>query len=253
MTVCKVINDEKIQIEKRYHNAVSAKTSDVIYGLPIPPFVAGHVEEILGDLNGKTVVEIGCGRGENLVKFALKGANVFGGDISENMVSCCRELIEQNQLSGKAKASVMNAEAMEYPDNFADVIIGNAILHHLDLPAVSNEIYRCLKSDGVAVFSEPLGHNPLINLFRKITPNRRTPTEKPLKLQDLKVFSEKFNIIHTEFYFFALLAIPLGMLGLKSLCRRAFTWLHKFDRIFADSFLRRYFWISVIQLRKKQS
>jgi ubiquinone/menaquinone biosynthesis C-methylase UbiE len=64
----------------------------------------------------------------------------------------------------------MNAEATTFPDNSFDLICGSSILHHLNLDKACAEIRRILRPDGGAVFIEPLGHNPLINMFRKLTP-----------------------------------------------------------------------------------
>ena len=51
--------------------------------------------------------------------------------------------------------------------NRFDIIYGTGILHHLNLKACLDEIERILKPGGKFVFIEPLGTNPVINLYRK--------------------------------------------------------------------------------------
>ena len=71
---------------------------------------------------------------------------------------------------------VMNAEVLEFPDASFDLVFGVAILHHLDLDTACAEFLRVLRPSGTAVFLEPLGHNPFINLVRWATPAARTKT-----------------------------------------------------------------------------
>ena len=42
-----------------------------------------------------------------------------------------------------------------------------------------------LRDDGMALFIEPLGHNPVINAYRRRTPEMRPPDEHPLRVDDL--------------------------------------------------------------------
>ena len=60
-----------------------------------------------------------------------------------------------------------------------DIVYGTGILHHLEINKCLNEIHRILKPDGNLLFVEPLGTNPLINLYRKFTPNSRSKDEHP--------------------------------------------------------------------------
>jgi hypothetical protein len=48
-----------------------------------------------------------------------------------------------------------------------------------DLSLACSEIARVLRPGGPAIFVEPLGHNPLINAYRKRTPALRTVDEHP--------------------------------------------------------------------------
>lgn len=49
-----------------------------------------------------------------------------------------------------------------------------------------------LKRDGRAIFLEPLGLNPIVNLYRKLTPGSRTVDEKPFDEGDLQLLRSLF-------------------------------------------------------------
>src|SRR3546814_1101008 len=80
----------------------------------------------------------------------------------------------------------MNAEAMTFPDDSFDLVFGSGIIHHLDIDRAFGEIARVLRPGGRAVFIEPLGLNPAIELYRRFTPSARTPDEHPLLRRDFR-------------------------------------------------------------------
>ncbi|MFM7032339.1 MAG: class I SAM-dependent methyltransferase, partial [Bacteroidota bacterium] len=94
----------------------------------------------------------------------------------------------------------MNAEILEFEDNTFDIIVGSAILHHLDLDKAYKELHRCLKPGGKAVFIEPTGHNPLLNWYRKLTPQLRTVDEKPMRRKDFRKAASYFSEVTVDYY-----------------------------------------------------
>ena len=55
------------------------------------------------------------------------------------------------------------------PDRF-DVVVGKAVLHHLDVARAAPELHRVLRPGGRAAFAEPLGTNPVIAFARDHIP-----------------------------------------------------------------------------------
>lgn len=165
-------------------------------------------EQLGGDLTGRRVLECGCGPGSYAFFLAHRGAEVTGIDISGEAIARAREKALRQGAAG-ASFAAMNAEALQFADRTFDLICGNAILHHLDLRRALPELTRCLKPDGRAVFIEPLGHNPLINLYRRLTPQYRTPDEHPLRMADFDLARRHFGSVETHFFhFFTLAAVP---------------------------------------------
>jgi ubiquinone/menaquinone biosynthesis C-methylase UbiE len=165
--------------------------------------------ELIKDVSAdKEVLEYGCGVGNFSFDLATVAARVTGIDISPESVAAARR--RAASLNRQAMVfEVMNAEAMTFPDESFDVVVGSAILHHLDLERSSAEIMRVLRPGGRAIFLEPLGHNPALELFRKLTPSMRTSDEHPLTMRELALLKKRMGV--AEFRFFhlcTLLAIP---------------------------------------------
>lgn len=197
---------------------------------------------------GKQILEYGCGLGSYGFFLASHGAKVTGIDISEVAINEAWKQAETENV--EINFQVMNAESLKLPNDSFDVICGTGILHHLNLQKAVREIRRVLKPDGKAIFIEPLGHNPLINLFRTLTPRMRSRDEHPLTMADLKMLGEEFPRHTFEFYYLiALTALPFH--GMKSFTKLANTldWIdQKAFTIFP--FLKKFSWQVLLLLEK---
>jgi SAM-dependent methyltransferase len=158
------------------------------------------------------ILEYGSGIGAySSLALAEAGYESTGIDLSEESVRVAQENAARKFPGVAIDYLAMNGEALDFPDASFGLVCGNGILHHLDLERAFSEISRVLAPDGRAVFSEPLGHNPFINLYRRLTPSQRTPDEHPLRATDLELARRFFGTVETWYYhLFALAAIPLS-------------------------------------------
>ena len=109
---------------------------------------------------------------------------------------------------------VDNCEKTKFEDNKFDLVYGQGILHHLEISSCIFEISRILKPGGKLLFIEPLGTNPLINLYRRLTPRARSKDEHPLIFKDFDIIKKKFKITDLKFYgFLTLIFFPLYKSG----------------------------------------
>ena len=127
--------DERHDSERKFHDA--KYSGDDLYprhylSNPTVP-IYNDMLELMGDLSGKTVLEIGCGEGWTTVDLCRAGAFVDAFDISEQAVSNARESAESAGVASDCRFRTMPAESLDYEDNSFDVVFGFAILHHLDL------------------------------------------------------------------------------------------------------------------------
>lgn len=163
-----------------------------------------YEEYLLSDCRGKAVLEYGCGKGSSAFALAERGARVVGIDISEVGIRMAREQSEQRNLR-EIDFIAMDAEATTFEDSAYDIVCGTGILHHLRTAPALKELARILKPEGEAVFIEPMGYNPAINLFRKMTPGLRTKDEHPLVKRDFASMEEIFG--ETRYVFFNLFSL----------------------------------------------
>lgn len=225
--------DRRIQRERSFYNRCNLDGAEYGAGKYYSISRSGRRcfrDELGGDLVGKRVLEYGCGPGSCGFQLARRGARVTGIDISDAAITRATDKARREGLA-EAVFLPMNAEALEFPADAFDLVCGIAILHHLDLDLASAELARVLRPGGRAVFIEPLGHNPLINLYRRWTPNLRTVDEHPLMMSDIAAAEARFAGVRVRyFHLFSLLAVPFRarpgftklLAGLEMLDRAAF-------------------------------
>ena len=153
----------------------------------------------------KTVLDYGCGVGSITEKIAkLSPSKLFGIDISE--VSIDKAIENARTLNLQIDYTVDNCEGTKFKAKTFDLVFGSGILHHLNLKKSINEINRVLKEKGEMVFLEPLGTNPLINIYRKLTPDSRSVDEHPLLKKDFDFIESLFEDVSVRYYgFFTLI------------------------------------------------
>lgn len=115
---------------------------------------------LLPDLNGKTVLDMGCGFGEMCEEFLERGAAfVTGIDVSENML--CQAKKRQKKNLEVLRLDMCDIKKL---DRKYDVITSSLAVHYIaDWGGLAGCVYDCLNENGVFVFSQehPLTTAPL--------------------------------------------------------------------------------------------
>ena len=196
--------ERRLAAEREFHNRKFGDpeehgNSQSIYALPKAAYRAFE-RELRSRAAGADILEYGCGDCSYVAQLIEWGGRVTAIDISDAAISAARELAEERGFADRASFARMNAEDLTFPDESFDLIVGRAILHHLDLKKAYASIARVLRPGGTAVFLEPLGHNPLINLYRRFTPHLRTEDEHPLMMSDIKLAKRHFGDVELEYF-----------------------------------------------------
>jgi SAM-dependent methyltransferase len=243
--------DERKVREREFHDtrfgAEEARKSDRFYAITVGSYEA-YRSAIFASPAGRRVLEYGCGPGSASFELRERGALVTGIDISPVAIEIARGEAERRGLD--IDFETMDAERLSFADASFDVVCGSGILHHLDLDRAFAEIARVLEPGGTAFFSEPLGHNPIINAYRDRTPNERTPDEHPLVIDDFRAATAHFSHVEVRYYHLATLAaLPFCSKPYVAPLSRA---LDALDRLIFAVVppLRRFAWLSVIVLRE---
>ncbi len=250
-------DDKRVESEESFHDRIAVESEDsysIYYRFDVTKDMREAMFDQIGDLGDKLVLDFGCGSGWFSVFLAQRGAKSIGIDISRNLLRNAVRAAEKNDVEERVLFCHMNAENMALQTDQFDFIIGNAILHHLDLEKAIHEIHRVLKPGGVAYFIEPMAYNPLVNLYRRFTPDRRTVDERPFTRADINLFKKKFERSRFEFHhFFSLLAF-FWLVVIKSdgMFVRTFNLFKKLDRLLINRLpgLKLFSWIVFLRLEK---
>jgi 2-polyprenyl-3-methyl-5-hydroxy-6-metoxy-1,4-benzoquinol methylase len=96
---------------------------------------------------GRSVLDVGCGNGYVLSKYAREGAQAYGIDLTGTGIDLTSKRFALHGLKGTfAQAS---AEDLPFPDRTFDCVCAMGVLHHTPEPARAvDEIFRVLKPNG---------------------------------------------------------------------------------------------------------
>ena len=150
---------------------------------------------LLGDVNGKTVLEYGCGGGVYTVALAARGAKVIAFDISPELLALVKKRVEANHCDDSVQLLLGTAHSLPFADESIDIVFGMAILHHLDLEIAARELQRVLRKGGRAIFKEPLRNSKLYAWLRQFLPKRGnvSPFEHPFTDQEINDFARPYT------------------------------------------------------------
>jgi 2-polyprenyl-3-methyl-5-hydroxy-6-metoxy-1,4-benzoquinol methylase len=160
-----------------------------------------HIRKKLGNLRGRTLLDVGCGLGEASVYFAMEGAIVTATDISPGMCKAAQQLAANNGVTLTTHVSAVEDLGLK-PDQKFDIIYTGNTLHHADIEATLDNILPHLQRDGVFVSWDPLAYNPIINLYRAIATKVRTEDEHPLRLRDIQAVTSRFMQSEVSWFWF---------------------------------------------------
>ncbi|MGM5488381.1 MAG: class I SAM-dependent methyltransferase [Nanobdellota archaeon] len=120
-----------------------------------------HIElpamvESLGDLQGKKILDLGCGNGNHLWYYLKAGAEVHGLDKSQPRIDLARKRV----VGAIFTVADMN-EALPFEDGSFDFVVSSQSVHFVEnLNGLLGEVNRILRSQGKFAFSIP---NPVLS------------------------------------------------------------------------------------------
>lgn len=202
-------DEKRLARERDFHNARfehDDREAQLKYYEAIADCFQDYRARVAALASGADILEYGCAYGDNILHLAARAKSASGIDISDVAVARGRRRAREAGLAN-VHLDVMDAERMTFADDSFDLVFGSGIIHHLDIGRAIGEIARVLRPGGRALFVEPLGHNPAIALYRRLTPTARTPDEHPLLRPDFKRFDAAFAMTVYRYYGLTSLAV----------------------------------------------
>ncbi|WP_022835292.1 class I SAM-dependent methyltransferase [Salisaeta longa] len=186
-----------------------------------------------GNVEGRTLIDVGCGRGSASLFFAYHGAHVISVDASAVAIDNLATYCTQHGIHNITPVCC-TAEELTALDTRADFVYGAMILHHVEpFAAFVRTLRRVMKPNGRAFFWENNGRNPLLMWFRRHVvgrgwiPKFGDAHEIPLTPDEVSQLDDHFSVSvrYPELLLFRMISFYL----LKGSMGRA---MHALDRFF---------------------
>jgi len=124
------------------------ETGDNDYPQKLCSYIAETYLALSGDLHGKTLLDIGSGKGNHLIGFQRHGINVTGIDKRDECINALSDI--------EVKGCNIEEESFPFKENCFDFVYSKSVLEHvLNTDNFLSEALRVLKPGGVAVFLTP--------------------------------------------------------------------------------------------------
>ena len=119
----------------------------------------------LGNYEGKTILEAGCGTSESLVRIAKKAKHVTAFDISPKALQLSKQNFEKHRIQkSKYSLALGNIQKMKFKDNTFDIVFNTGVVEHFDDDKINNkpveEMVRVAKKGGKVVILVPMIYTP---------------------------------------------------------------------------------------------
>ena len=133
---------ERVEREKysHIHNNVlteSYRLKDTFYHTRCYPTLQRLLEKrnsYFNNIKGKIILDIGCGWGDTSLSLLKRGAIIKGIDITPEYIERAKKIALDNGFLGdQFEFKVMDAHKLDFENKSFDIVIGEGILHHLEL------------------------------------------------------------------------------------------------------------------------
>lgn len=120
----------------KYFEAISERRNK------LEPFIADYAQ--FDRWAGKRVLELGCGAGSDLLRFAKAGARATGIDLSPRSASLAKTRLRLYNCQGNVL--IADAEQLPFKTDSFDLVYSWGVLHHTpDTQQAIKEVYRVTK------------------------------------------------------------------------------------------------------------
>lgn len=106
--------------------------------------------DAVADLDVKTVLDVGCGAGQELLPFAeRRGAFCIGADLGAELGAVAKIFVEKFDFGNKISFTRANGEKLPFADASFDVVLCRVALPYMNNRRTISEVGRVLRGGGV--------------------------------------------------------------------------------------------------------
>ena len=172
----------------------------------------------MNPVEGRTILDFGCGSGVTSVQLAMMGAaKVVGFDLSPDLIEYATNLADMNGVGNICEFHEANALTYDIGTEMYDRILVDNVMHHLpseEFPDIRNKINKALKPNGIVVFREPVNYLPWLNSFKRAIGYKADATEDEHELgnTDVNLIATAFELVTIKhFSIFDRIAMSTGL------------------------------------------
>ncbi|MFQ5709113.1 MAG: class I SAM-dependent methyltransferase [bacterium] len=148
---------------------------------------------------GKKLLEVGCGVGIDLLRFAKGGAQVTGVDLAEQSIELARKNFELHDQKGEFVLG--NGENLEFEDNTFDVVYAHGVIQYTaNGQAMVDELHRVVKPGGeviMMVYNRKSWLNFLSVTLGVALEHEDAPVLKKYTIAEFRALLRKFQKVQT--------------------------------------------------------
>jgi len=158
--------------------------------------------DALEPLNGRTVLDVGCGSGLITAWLAARGAIVTGVDLTPSSLDTAQAVMKELGTEATFIVADLNLPINNLPT--FDRLAGRYALHHLSLATAVPFLASRLKKDCRGAFVETMDLSIVLRLARRHLPGRLgiarygTPQERPLGAGQLELLRNAFGELELQ-------------------------------------------------------
>lgn len=193
------------------------------------PQLVDVIRQAIGTPSGKRILEVGCGKGNELIHLAREGAECSGLDFSHSAIRFLGERLRREEIS----ISLVHGDAISLPfvSETFDLVFSQGVLEHFTDPSIPlKEQRRVLRLGGHVVAEVPnkltlyTVYKKILMLFNRWPPGWETQYS-PRELKQMLSRSEiqVINCVGWDFFVFKIIRKLRKLGGIRDQGERKIT------------------------------